>query len=104
MTTTYTDIVIQALTGAVLLDLYIVKTQLLTRISFWLSYAIIFPFQLITNYWLTHRNIVIYSPATIMGRRLAGAPIEDLIFGFSLILSTLSVWVWLGQRSNASHK
>jgi hypothetical protein len=33
-----------------------------------------------------------YSPEQIIGRRLAGAPIEDLLFGFSMILLTLSLW------------
>jgi lycopene cyclase domain-containing protein len=77
-----------------------VKTQLLTRAVFWTSYAIILPFQLITNYWLTHRNIVMYNPAAIIGRRIAGAPIEDLMFGFSLVLSVMAMWVWLGKREN----
>jgi lycopene cyclase domain-containing protein len=96
----YSDIAVTALALSVLFDLFIVKTQLLTKSVFWTSYAIIFPMQLITNWWLTSRNIVIYNPHEIVGRRLAGAPLEDLLFGFSLILSILSMWVWIGKRMN----
>ena len=39
-----------------------------------------------------------YSSSQIIGRRLAGAPIEDLLFGFSMILFTLAVWEFLGRR------
>jgi hypothetical protein len=39
-----------------------------------------------------------YNPAAIIGRRLAGAPIEDLLFGFSLILLIQGMWVFWGRR------
>ena len=94
----YSDIAIASLLFAVLFDLYGIKTLLLTKSVFWTSYAIIFPMQLITNWWLTSRNIVIYNPDAIIGRRLAGAPLEDLLFGFSLVLTVMSMWVYLGKR------
>jgi lycopene cyclase domain-containing protein len=47
----------------------------------------------------TGRDIVRYSPSAIIGWRIAYAPIEDLGFGFALVLVTLSVWVWLGRRT-----
>jgi lycopene cyclase domain-containing protein len=94
----YSDIAIGSLLFAVLFDLYGIKTQLLTKSVFWTSYAIIFPMQLITNWWLTSRNIVMYNPNAIIGRRLAGAPLEDLLFGFSLVLTVMSMWVYLGKR------
>ena len=31
--------------------------------------------------------------------RIAYAPVEDLAFGFALVLMTCVVWVWLGRRS-----
>ena len=94
----YTDITVAALIFSVFFDLYLLKTQLLTKLVFWLSYAIIFPMQLITNWWLTSRDIVMYNPDVIIGRRLAGAPIEDLLFGFALILSVMALWVYYGEK------
>ena len=44
------------------------------------------------------RGVVRYAPDAIIGSRIAYAPVEDLAFGFALVLVTLSVWVWLGRR------
>ena len=96
----YTQIAIMAVVLAALLDLYLVRTRLLLRRAFWTSYAIILPFQLLTNWWLTSRNIVMYSKQTIIGPRLASAPLEDIAFGFALILGVLSLWVYWGRREN----
>jgi lycopene cyclase domain-containing protein len=73
-------------------DMFVTRNSLLSTLRFWLSYAIIFPFQLATNWWLTSREIVMYNPDAIIGLRLAGAPIEDLIFGFAMILAVMSLW------------
>ena len=95
---TYTQIAISAVAAAALLDLLLVHTKLLLRKAFWSSYAIILPFELLTNWWLTSRDIVIYNKREITGVRLASAPLEDLAFGFALILGVLSLWVYWGRR------
>jgi len=95
----YSDIALDAVFFAVIADLFILRTQMITRGIYWLTYGLIFPFQLLTNWWLTSRKIVQYSPSEIMGRRLAGAPIEDLLFGFSMILLTLALWEFFLRRS-----
>jgi len=51
----------------------------------------------LTNWWLTSRNIVMYSPDAITGIRIASAPAEDLLFGFALVLSVMSLWVFWGR-------
>jgi len=81
------------------IDLEVLKTKLLKRKVFWTSYAIIVPFQLLTNWWLTSREIVMYSEDAILGPRIASAPMEDLFFGFALILSVLATWVYLGRKA-----
>ncbi len=93
---TYTQLAITGVAIAVAFDLYLFNTQLLKRRVFWTSYAIIVSFQLLTNWWLTSRNIVMYSPDVIIGVRIASAPIEDLLFGFALVLGVLSNWIRLG--------
>ena len=97
----YTQIAIDAVILAGLLDLFALRTKLLTRKVFWTSYAIILGFQLLTNWWLTSRNIVMYNSHDIIGKRLASAPIEDLLFGFSLILSVQSLWVYFGRKERS---
>jgi lycopene cyclase domain-containing protein len=95
---TYSDIAITALSLAVLADLFLFKNSMLTRAAFWTSYAIILPFQFLTNWWLTSRNIVMYNPDAITGTRICGAPVEDLLFGFALVLSVMGLWEFWGRR------
>jgi lycopene cyclase domain-containing protein len=109
---TYTQLVVVALVLAVGLDLVVLRTRLVTTLQWWATYAIIVGFQLITNGWLTGRGIVRYGPDEIIGNarvpfvgdgRLGFAPVEDLGFGFALVLTTVAVWVRLGRgRPEAS--
>ena len=94
----YTDIAVTAFLFSIIFDLYIIKSRLLTRAVFWTSYSIILFFQLITNWWLTSREIVMYDPDAIIGIRIASAPAEDLFFGFALVLSVMSLWMYWGKK------
>lgn len=89
---TYTQITVYALIITVFFDMFVTKNSLLSTLRFWFSYSIILPFQLLTNWWLTSREIVVYDAESIMGLRIAGAPFEDLIFGFAMILAVMSMW------------
>jgi len=89
----YTEIALFAVLVAMLIDLFVLKTRLLLTALFWTSYAIILPCQLITNWWLTSRNIVMYDADAIIGLRIAAAPVEDLLFGFALVLAVLTMWI-----------
>jgi lycopene cyclase domain-containing protein len=97
----YSDIALNAVFLAVVLDLFLLKSQMMTRGIFWLTYFLILPFQLLTNWWLTSNEIVMYSLSDITGQRLAGAPIEDLLFGFSMILLTISTREFFKKRLNS---
>ena len=72
-----------------------------------MAYAIVVFFQLLTNGWLTGRGIVRYSSDAILGSsrvtvlgdgRLVWAPVEDLLFGFALVLLSCAAWVRAGTR------
>jgi hypothetical protein len=109
---TYTQLAVSSVVVAVLLDLFVLRTRLVGRRVFWVSYAIMFGFQLLTNGVLTGLKVVRYDGDVIIGNdspavgpppmfgqgRIAFAPVEDLMFGFGLILLTLSTWIWLGRR------
>jgi lycopene cyclase domain-containing protein len=103
----YTAAAVLGVGLAAVLDLFVLRTKLLRRKVFWASYAIIFGFQLLVNGVLTGQRLVVYSPHAIVGGRavrfigdgrIAYAPFEDLLFGFSLVLQTLSWWIWWGRR------
>ena len=95
----YTGLAVAGVALALLLDLAVLRTRVVARRVFWVSYCIVVFFQLLTNGWLTGRDIVIYSESEILGARLVHAPVEDLFFGFSLVLQTTAWWVWWGRRS-----
>ena len=110
---TYTQLALVGVGIAVLLDQLVFRTMLLRRRVFWVSYAIVVFFQLVTNGVLTGLRIVRYDGAAIAGSstpvdaappflgdgRIAFAPFEDLLFGFALVVLTQVLWVWLGRRS-----
>ena len=81
---TYTLLAIAGVIIALLIDTVVVRTRLVAPGRFWFSWAILVFFQLITNGWLTGREIVQYDEAMILGIRIAFAPMEDLLFGFAL--------------------
>ena len=94
---TYTAAAGIGIVAALLVDLVVLRTRLVTRAVFWWTYPLLVIFQLIANGVLTGRGVVRYAPDAIIGWRIAYAPVEDLGFGFALVLCTLSVWVWLGR-------
>lgn len=98
---TYTAAALLGVAGAVAVDIFVLRTRLLRRRVFWATYPIIVFFQLISNGILTGRRIVRYDPDAILGLRLVYAPVEDLLFGFALVLLTLSIWTWWGRRDRS---
>ncbi|TAK71089.1 MAG: lycopene cyclase domain-containing protein [Actinomycetota bacterium] len=109
---TYTAAAVIAVVAVAAFDLVVARTRLLRRRVFWVSYAIICCFQLIVNGVLTATGTVRYDGAAIVGStspagqrppllgdgRVMFAPVEDLLFGFALILLTLVLWVLWGRR------
>src|SRR6476660_5799004 len=95
---TYTQAALVGVAATVALDLFVLRTRLLTRKAFWTSYAIVLLFQLVTNGILTGRDVVTYDVNAITGVRVVYAPVEDLLFGFALVVQTLAWWVWWGRR------
>jgi lycopene cyclase domain-containing protein len=96
---TYTLAALLGVAAAALLDLVVLRTRLLLRKAFWTAYAIIVFFQLVVNGLLTGLRIVRYDPDQIVGVHVVYAPVEDLLFGFSLVLFTLTLWVRAGRSS-----
>ena len=109
---TYTQLAIASVIAVVAADLWLLRTRMVTRKVFWTAYAIVLFFQLISNGMFTGFGIVRYDGDAIIGStspangpppfigdgRIAFAPVEDLLFGFALILLSIAGWIWLGRR------
>jgi hypothetical protein len=109
---TYTFLAVTGVVVMIVWDLFLAATKLLTTKIFWASYAIIVFFQLVTNGLLTGLRMVRYSDAAIVGSgsieggtpqmfgdgRIFYAPFEDLLFGFALVMLTLTTWVHWERR------
>jgi lycopene cyclase domain-containing protein len=95
----YTVLAVLGVVGAALVDQALLRTDLLRRKAFWTAYAIVLFFQLVVNGVLTALPVVRYDRTAILGARLVYAPVEDLLFGFAMVLVTLATWVWLGVRA-----
>ena len=105
----YTALAVVGVLAALTIDRWVARTRLTSTRDWWSAYAIIVFFQLVTNGWLTGRGIVRYDPDTILGSgrvvllgdwRLVYAPVEDLAFGFGLVLVSCVAWTWLGRRTD----
>ena len=94
---TYSLAAVVAVLAALACDWLVLRTRLVRRRAFWTAYAILFGFQLAANGVLTGLGVVRYDHRRIIGWRIAHAPVEDLLFGFAMIVLTLSTWVFLGR-------
>lgn len=99
---TYTLLAAVVLMAVFVFGVVVLKSELFSTTRFWIAYAIVVFFQLVTNGYLTGQEIVLYNPEAITGARIAYAPIEDLFFGFSLVTLTMFVWEKIGPSAAAS--
>jgi lycopene cyclase domain-containing protein len=101
---TYTALAVIAVVAVVVVDLWVLRTRMVTRRVFWVAYAIILAFQLLVNGLLAGRRVVRYDPHTIWGVRIVHAPLEDLLFGFVLVTLTLASWAAVNRRANTARR
>ena len=66
--------------------------RVLKRAAFWIFLAVMYGFKFIVNGYLTWRPIVLYGEGQYLGIRLGSIPLEDFLFGYSMILLTITVW------------
>ncbi|MCU0666516.1 MAG: lycopene cyclase domain-containing protein [Candidatus Omnitrophica bacterium] len=79
------------------LDNYL-KINILKKKIFYLFLLIIFIFKLVVNGYLTARHIVLYSQEAFLGIRLGSIPLEDFLFGFSMVSLTIIFWEFFKRK------
>lgn len=83
------------------LERFVLHTGLLRTAAYWLTMVIVFGFQCLVDGWLTKLDspIVRYAPDAVTGVRFPwNIPVEDFLFGFSLLTSVLLFWEWAHRR------
>jgi len=100
----YSALAVTAVVAVLVLDLAVLRTRMVTRKVVWAAYAIILVFQLLMNGVLTGLSVVVYDPDAIWGPRIAYAPVEDLLFGFALVVLTLASWAAVNRRANTARR
>jgi lycopene cyclase domain-containing protein len=75
----------------------ILRTRLTSRADFWIFIAVMFGFKLVFNGYLTWRPIVLYGERFFLNVRLGTIPLEDFLFGFSMVTLTVVLWEY-GRR------
>ncbi|HEU5241331.1 MAG TPA: lycopene cyclase domain-containing protein, partial [Ornithinibacter sp.] len=97
----YTLLAVLSVLGVVALELFWVRTGVLRTAQYWIAMAIVFVFQVVVDGWLTKLSapIVLYDEEDIIGVRVPwDIPVEDYLFGFSMITLTLLTWLHVGRR------
>ena len=97
----YTLLAVLSVLGVVALELFWLRTGVLRTAQYWIAMGIVFVFQVVVDGWLTKLSapIVLYDEGDIIGVRVPwDIPVEDYLFGFSMITLTLLVWLRLGDR------
>ena len=99
----YTLPAVLAVIAVCALEFGVLRTGLFRRPAYWISMVIVFAFQILVDGWLTKLSapIVIYDDEEITGLRIPwDIPVEDYLFGFSMITLTLLTWLHLGERES----
>ena len=81
------------------------RTGLFRMVTWWVAYAIIVFFEVLVDGWLTKLSspIVVYNRDQFSGWRFPfDIPVEDYLFGFSLIVLTLCLWLRAGPRGGTA--
>ncbi len=93
----YTLLAFISVALAVGVDLFL-RTKLLTNKKFWIFWAVMFVLIFIVNGYLTWRPIVQYGEGHYLGLRLFTIPIEDFLYGFSLLTMNISIWEYFTRK------
>jgi lycopene cyclase domain-containing protein len=97
----YTILASASIIFVIILD-FILGTKLILNKKFWVFWAVMFVLIFIVNGYLTWRPMVIYGESFCLGVRLFTIPVEDFLFGFSLISFNVILWEFYNIKQKRS--
>lgn len=99
----YTVLAVFSVVAVVALERW-AGAHLFRRAQFWITMGIVACFQVLVDGWLTKLSapIVIYNPQHHLGLRFPwDVPVEDYLFGFSMVTGAIVLWE-LAKRRHAA--
>ncbi len=93
----YTYLAVISVIIAIAADL-LLGTKLIRNKKFWVFWCVMFMLIFLINGYLTWRPIVTYGEGYYLGVRLFTIPIEDFLYGFSLITLNIVIWEYCTKR------
>lgn len=96
----YTAIAIASVFFTLILD-RATRVGIFKRGEFYFFLLMMAFFKLLVNGFLTGRQIVLYNPEFFLGVRLGSIPLEDFLFGFSMVSLTIIFWEFFKKRGSA---
>jgi lycopene cyclase domain-containing protein len=103
----YTVIAVLSVVAVVALELRVLHTGLLRTRAYWIALTICYGFMIAVNGWLTKLTapIVVYDPDAATGWRLPwDIPVEDYLFGYTLLTLTMLLWDTAAQRGHLQRR
>ena len=98
----YTFLAVVSVIATVLVERLWLRTGIFRQAQYWIAMAIIYFFHVLVDGWLTKLSdpIVIYDEDQITGVRIPwDIPVEDYLFGFSMLTLTMMLWLRRGDRT-----
>ncbi|MFC1594152.1 lycopene cyclase domain-containing protein [Candidatus Omnitrophota bacterium] len=74
------------------------KVNILKRGEFYILLCAMFVIKLFINGYLTGKHIVMYNQPFYLGIRVGSIPLEDFMFGFSMITMTIIFWEYFKSK------
>ena len=96
----YTILSVVSVLAVLFLDI-ILKTKLVSSRKFWIFWSIMFVIIFIINGYLTWRPVVTYGSEYYIGIRLFTIPVEDFLYGFSLLTGNIIIWEYYTAKKEA---
>ncbi len=84
-----------------LLDLFVLRTRVVMTRHFARFIGFMTIGFLICNGVLTAVPVVTYNPSDMLGIRFFTIPVEDFVYGFSLVTSTISIYEFIDRKEQA---
>jgi lycopene cyclase domain-containing protein len=87
----YTILAALSVAAVIAIDM-LLGTRLVLKKKFWVFWVVMFAIIFIVNGFLTWRPVVTYGSEFYLGIRLFTIPVEDFLYGFSLLTGNIVIW------------